>query len=221
MVAFVASEIGYYWGHRMTHVIPFLWRFHSIHHSAEHVDFLVNSRAHPIDMVFTRFCAVVPIYVLGLGAPTDAVGDGVVVLVTLVSIVWGFFIHANLRWRYGFLEWLVTTPGFHHWHHTKSGPINKNYSSTLPWLDWIFGTHHLPDEWPTDYGIKAKLPDTLAGQLTFPLTAEPEAFYPPQAPATPPETANGENSASPPAVVPAATAEPVLSGEPVGLQETH
>src|SRR5262245_35058987 len=46
IAALVASEFGYYWGHRMTHEVPFLWRFHSIHHSAEHVDFLVNSRAH-------------------------------------------------------------------------------------------------------------------------------------------------------------------------------
>ena len=60
VVALFASEIGYYWAHRMSHEIPFLWRFHSIHHSAEEVDFLVNTRAHPVDLVFGRFCALVP-----------------------------------------------------------------------------------------------------------------------------------------------------------------
>ena len=144
LAGLVAGEIGYYWGHRWSHEIPFLWRFHSIHHSAEDIDFLVNTRAHPIDMVFGRFCGLVPIYVLGLGGPTGVGGSLVPVLVTLIGTVWGFFIHANLRWRFGPLEWLISTPAFHHWHHTRTGPINRNYASTLPWLDWIFGTHHLP-----------------------------------------------------------------------------
>src|SRR5208283_3792115 len=65
----VAGEIGYYWGHRWSHEVPFLWGFHSIHHSAEEVDFLVSSRAHPIDMVFGRFCSLVPLYLLGLAEP--------------------------------------------------------------------------------------------------------------------------------------------------------
>ena len=171
----VAGEVGYYWAHRWSHQIPFLWRFHSIHHSAEEVNFLVSSRAHPIDMVFGRFCGTVPIYVLGLGGPEALAGSQVPVLVALIGIIWGFFIHANLRWRFGPLEWLVSTPAFHHWHHTRTGPINHNYSSTLPWLDRIFGTHYLPrHEFPESYGIKAKLPNSLLGQLAYPLLAEDE-----------------------------------------------
>jgi sterol desaturase/sphingolipid hydroxylase (fatty acid hydroxylase superfamily) len=170
----VAGEIGYYWGHRLTHEIPFLWRFHSIHHSAEHVDFLVNSRAHPVDMVFSRFCGIVPIYVLGLGGPVGPENSVIPVLVTLFGTVWGFFIHANLRWRFGPLEWLISTPAFHHWHHTLSGPINRNYSSTLPWVDWLFGTFYLPrKELPSAYGIEAELPETLAEQLIYPLRKQP------------------------------------------------
>jgi sterol desaturase/sphingolipid hydroxylase (fatty acid hydroxylase superfamily) len=174
LAGLVAGEVGYYWGHRWSHEIPFLWRFHSVHHSAEEVDFLVNTRAHPVDMVFGRFCSLVPIYVLGLSGPTASAGSLVAVLVTLIGTVWGFFIHANLRWRFGPLEWVVSTPAFHHWHHTKTGPLNRNYASTLPWLDRIFGTHYLPrEDWPESYGIKAKLPDTLTGQLAYPLRAKP------------------------------------------------
>jgi len=47
LLGLVAGEIGYYWGHRLSHEVPFLWDFHSIHHSAEQIDFLVNIRAHP------------------------------------------------------------------------------------------------------------------------------------------------------------------------------
>ena len=169
LAGLVAGEVGYYWGHRWSHEIPWLWRFHSIHHAAEEVDFLVNTRAHPVDMIFGRFCSLVPIYVLGLSGPIGPGGSTVAIVVSLVGTLWGFFIHANIRWRFGPLEWLVSTPAFHHWHHTKTGPLNRNYASTLPWLDWIFGTHHLPrNQWPEAYGIRTKLPTTLTEQLTYP-----------------------------------------------------
>jgi sterol desaturase/sphingolipid hydroxylase (fatty acid hydroxylase superfamily) len=132
-------------------------------------------------MVFSRFCALVPIYVLGLGSPASAEGSQVPVLATLIATMWGFFIHANLRWRFGPLEWLISTPAFHHWHHTKTGPINRNYASTLPWLDRFFGTHYLPrNAWPEAYGIEAKIPGSLPEQLAYPLLPEPAAVGQPE-----------------------------------------
>jgi sterol desaturase/sphingolipid hydroxylase (fatty acid hydroxylase superfamily) len=41
----LVGEIAYYWAHRASHAIPFLWRFHAVHHSAEQLDFLVNIRS--------------------------------------------------------------------------------------------------------------------------------------------------------------------------------
>jgi sterol desaturase/sphingolipid hydroxylase (fatty acid hydroxylase superfamily) len=180
--AFVVADLGFYWGHRWAHQIPFLWRFHSLHHSPEHVYFLISARAHPIDNAFIRLCGLIPIYILGLGAPQSVQGTLVATLLMLAVTIWGFFIHANLRWRLGPLEWLLATPGFHHWHHTKSGLRDRNYASMLPLMDWIFGTFHLPSkEWPTAYGIEAKLPNTVAGQLLYPMR-------PPVANASLPET---------------------------------
>jgi len=178
VAALIVSEVGYYWAHRLSHQIPFLWRFHSIHHSAEEIDFLVNTRAHPVDLVFSRFAALVPMYILGLGGPKIPGGNLIPVLATLITTTWGFFIHANIRFRFGPLEWLVSTPAFHHWHHTLSGPINRNYASTLPWLDRVFGTHYLPKEWPTAYGTEDKLPDSLADQLFYPLQKPVQAAKP-------------------------------------------
>jgi sterol desaturase/sphingolipid hydroxylase (fatty acid hydroxylase superfamily) len=167
----VVGEIGYYWGHRWSHEIPLLWRFHAVHHSAEHIDYLVNTRAHPVDMVFTRLCEMIPMYVLGLTSPLTRSGNLIPVLVILLGTFWGFFIHANVKWRFGFLEWLVATPGFHHWHHTNDGPayINKNYASMLPGIDVLFGTMYLPkDKTPGCYGIDAPTPPRLVEQLIEP-----------------------------------------------------
>ena len=69
IAAMVVGEIGFYWGHRWSHEIPLIWRFHAVHHSAEHVNFLVNTRAHPVDMVFTRLCGLTLLYATGLASP--------------------------------------------------------------------------------------------------------------------------------------------------------
>lgn len=183
----VIGEIGFYWGHRWTHEVPLLWRFHAIHHSAEHLDFLVNTRAHPIDMVFTRLCGLIPLYILGLASPVRGSQSLIPILVVLVGTIWGFFIHANIRFRFGPLEWLVATPAFHHWHHTNDGPevINKNYAALLPFVDKLFGTLYLPlNQQPRSYGIDQPTSPQLFGQLVEPflLWRKPTPLPPPQSP---------------------------------------
>ncbi len=169
--ALVLNEIGGYWGHRWSHEIPFLWRFHAIHHSAEEIDWLVTAKAHPLDMFFTRLSAMVPLYVVGLAQPLGTRADSVPFVVTIGTMYWAYFIHANINWRFGWLEWLISTPPFHHWHHTNDGPlvINKNYAATFPWVDKCFGTLYLPREWPSKYGTDTRIAPGLAGQLLDPL----------------------------------------------------
>lgn len=167
----VVMEVGLYWGHRWSHEIPLLWRFHAIHHSPTHLDWLVNSRAHPVDFVFTRFCGLVPLYVLGLANPVGGTAVATPLVVLLPGVAWGFFIHANLRWRFGILEWLVATPAFHQWHHANDGPesIDRNYAPLLPWIDVLFGTLHLPrDRHPSRYGTDTPVAASLPGQLIRP-----------------------------------------------------
>lgn len=169
LAAFVVADFGFYWGHRWAHQIPFLWRFHSLHHHPDEIYFLISARAHPVDNAFIRVCGLVPIYLLGLGAPETVKGSLVATIIMLVMTIWGFFIHGNLRWRFGPFEWLLATPGFHHWHHTQSGLRDRNFASMLPVWDWIFGTHNLPATFPSAYGIEEKLPASVIGQLLHPL----------------------------------------------------
>lgn len=169
--AIIVGELGSYWGHRWMHENPVLWRFHAIHHSAEEMDWLVNTRAHPLDLVFTRTCGLVPLYALGLAQPTGDTLDWVPLLYSLFGTVWSFVIHANVRWRLGWVECLVTTPAFHHWHHTIDGPEyeKKNYSAIFPWVDKLFGTFYLPrKQWPVKYGIDTPMARGLLGQVLQP-----------------------------------------------------
>lgn len=168
--ALVVGDIGAYWGHRIIHERPLLWRFHAVHHSAERIDWLVNTRAHPLDMALMRFSGMVPIYVIGLVPQGSGAAEPVVLIYMITGTVWSYFVHANVRWRFGFLEQLVATPFFHHWHHTNDSPElhDRNYAAIFPWIDRLFGTLYLPRDWPQRYGCDTPVAPTLLGQLTQP-----------------------------------------------------
>jgi len=88
----------------------------------------------------------------------------------LAGTFWGFFIHANVRWRFGPLEWLIATPAFHHWHHTRGEHADRNYAAMLPWLDRLFGTYYMPRKaWPANYGTDTPVSSNMAVQLLDPI----------------------------------------------------
>jgi sterol desaturase/sphingolipid hydroxylase (fatty acid hydroxylase superfamily) len=167
-LAFLIAETGFYWGHRLSHQLPWLWRFHAVHHAPEHLYFLINTHAHPVDMIVTRLFGMTPLYVLGL-AGAGMAGSAVPAAVIVVGTAWGFFIHSNLRVRLGLIEWLIATPAFHHWHHTSHAPLDRNFASMLPLLDRLFGTWHLPAGWPRAYGLADAAADSAADSAATPV----------------------------------------------------
>ena len=153
------------WIHRAFHRVPLLWRFHEIHHSAETMDWIAGARLHLVDVAVTRGLTYVPIYVLGFDQAA------LVAYVVFVSVQ-ATFIHANVRFEFGRLAWVVATPRFHHWHHgIEPEAIDKNFAIHLPVLDWLFGTFHLPaGRWPAGYGVHSErpVPEGFARQFTHP-----------------------------------------------------
>jgi sterol desaturase/sphingolipid hydroxylase (fatty acid hydroxylase superfamily) len=163
-LAVVLVAVGNYWGHRLTHQVPFLWRFHSVHHSIEQMDWVASGRLHPLDQAFTQAFTVFPLFLLGYGA---GVFGGVAVFVTLLAL----FQHANVRMRFPGLRWVINTPEWHHWHHAIDDEArDKNFG--LPVVDKLFGTAYLPKgRRPTGFGTRSPVPaDGYLRHLAYPFT---------------------------------------------------
>ncbi len=163
-LAVVLVFVGNYWGHRLTHQVPFLWRFHSVHHSIEQMDWLASGRLHPLDSAFTQGFTVLPLVLLGYDGGVFA---GVAVAVALLAL----FQHANVRVRFPGLRWVVNTPEWHHWHHAIDDDArDKNFG--LPIVDVLFGTAYMPrDRRPTGFGIHDPVPATgYLAHLAYPFT---------------------------------------------------
>ena len=161
--ALVLSEFLVYWGHRFSHEVPLLWRFHSVHHSSENLDWLAGERRHPIDQFYMSLFVGIPMVLSGFSLVD-------LLIVGVLQNLWDMTIHANLRWRLKFLDGIWVTSEFHHWHHSVDRDArDKNYSGALPIFDWLFRTYHLPsDKKPGPYGIDSHMPETYVGQLIQP-----------------------------------------------------
>jgi sterol desaturase/sphingolipid hydroxylase (fatty acid hydroxylase superfamily) len=160
--AVLIANVGGYFGHRLSHEIPFLWRFHAVHHSSAQMDWLAAARVHPLDQIVTKSLTLVPLYLMGFSKATFGAYVG---LATLHAV----FIHANVKFKFGKLRWWLGTPEFHHWHHSNEPQaFNRNFAGELPLLDWIFGTIYLPDRLPTAYGTNEPVPTGYVGQMLFP-----------------------------------------------------
>jgi sterol desaturase/sphingolipid hydroxylase (fatty acid hydroxylase superfamily) len=160
--ALLITEISAYWGHRATHTVPVLWRFHKVHHSITEMDWLAAARLHPIDQAFTRSCAVIPLFVLGFSKATFG---AFVVFTAFLAL----FIHANVRLTFGPLRWLIATPEYHHWHHSNDPSAYNSNFGEFPLVDAVFGTLHLPrHRRPERYGIDERAPEGYLAQLAWP-----------------------------------------------------
>ncbi len=169
--AVLLTDMLIYWTHRLGHEIGFFWRFHSIHHSSERMDWIAGVRLHPFDGVII----FVPAILLTVaGFQLEVVGT-----VTAIQAVLGLAAHANVRWKLRPFHRIVMTPEFHHWHHANyPESIHTNYSVFLPIWDIIWGTYYMPkDRRPEIYGNDDPIPPSMPGQMLYPFHADTRKRY--------------------------------------------
>lgn len=155
------SDLLIYWGHRLQHRVDFLWRFHKVHHSAEHLDWLAAYREHPIDSIYTIGLINLPAVIMGF--PLEPI-MGVIAF----RGIWAIYIHSNVRLPIGPLKLIIGAPELHHWHHDLDRRAG-NYANLSPLMDVLFGTYTCPDQEPEKFGIQEQSPKSYIGHLLEPL----------------------------------------------------
>ena len=162
ITGFLLFDFLVYLSHRASHELPFLWRFHSVHHSTRTLDWVSGFRTHPLDGVFAA-----PAFAVLLGAGFSLRIAGAL---AVVQVILGISAHLNVRWELRPLQRFVFTPEFHHWHHSNEREAwNKNYGVFLPIWDILFSTCYLPgDRRPESYGIDQPMPSGVLAQLMQP-----------------------------------------------------
>jgi sterol desaturase/sphingolipid hydroxylase (fatty acid hydroxylase superfamily) len=169
IAAIIVADIGFYAAHRLLHAVPILWRFHSIHHSIEELDWLAAHRVHPLDQIFVSSCSLIPVFALGFSPQAVAI-------LAFSYMLQSHLIHANTRISFGPLRYVLASPLYHHWHHANDGTTRaSNFSGQLVYMDWIFGTLRLPEAMPDRLGIDDPVPTDYLRQLAYPLAPDPKS----------------------------------------------
>jgi sterol desaturase/sphingolipid hydroxylase (fatty acid hydroxylase superfamily) len=171
LLAVLVADLAEYTIHRAFHKVPWLWRFHAIHHSSMALDWIAGSRSHLVDDVAVRAFMLIPMMLV---FPHDMI------------VAYLFFVNFHATWAHcnfgptiKWLEPFLIQPRFHHWHHTsQQEAIDKNFAIHFPWIDKIFGTYHFPKDgsWPQTYGLDNEpIPRDFGRQFLYPFTRKKAA----------------------------------------------
>ena len=171
LLAVLVADLCEYFLHRMFHTVPFLWRFHAIHHSSKALDWIAGSRAHLVEDVVVRGGMLIPMMLV---FPQD-----IIVAYLLWVTIHATWAHCNFRPTIKWLEPFLVQPRFHHWHHTaQREAIDKNFAIHFPWIDRLFGTYYFPEDgsWPEAYGLdNEKMPEGFWRQFFYPFSGRKAA----------------------------------------------
>ena len=166
LLCVLVADLAQYAVHRAYHRVPWLWRFHAVHHSIETLDWLAGSRLHVFEQVATRVAVLGALYIAGFG---KTVLDAYIVVVGFHAVL----NHSNLHLPWGPLRWVIVTPDFHHWHHASDRQaLDRNYAAHFSFLDHLFGTA-VPAQsgFPERYGVVGGgVPPGFLRQFVYPFT---------------------------------------------------
>lgn len=150
---FFGTEFFYYWQHRASHRIRWMWATHAVHHSATRLNFTAAIRLGWTGNISGNFLFFLPLVLIGFH-PFAVVG------MLGINLLYQFFIHTELVRSLGPLEWVLNTPAHHRVHHASNQScLDRNYGGILIVFDRLFGTFaQAPRGEPLAYGLVGGVP---------------------------------------------------------------
>lgn len=118
----------------------------------------------PINEAITHALQLIQMFLLGFDPRIVA---GAVPLLTFYAI----FLHANVRWDFGPLRYVIASPRFHRWHHTaEEEGLDRNFAGLFPFIDLLFGNFYMPaGRQPRMFGVRQEtIPAGFVAQLAYP-----------------------------------------------------
>lgn len=175
----VADDLTQYWYHRLHHQLPWLWRFHRTHHSANYMGMAMASRQNIIYTIFfsqTYLTAALTYVGLGYAALFVKVIKSLITTGAHSSIPWDKPFY-QIKWLNPIgwvLERLISTPATHHAHHADTtddgvGYYKGNFGNMFFLWDIIFGTGIITRKYPASYGIKHYQEEEWYAQFLWPI----------------------------------------------------
>ena len=140
MLDIIILDLWIYAWHRANHIIPFLWRFHQVHHLDELLDTTSAFRFHVGEVLLSAIVRTVPIILLGIPLST-------VILFEALLLTCAIFHHSDAKMPVFVETWLakiIVTPGIH-WihHHARRDDTDSNYGLLFSFWDRLFGSKSL------------------------------------------------------------------------------
>jgi sterol desaturase/sphingolipid hydroxylase (fatty acid hydroxylase superfamily) len=140
LLMLLCADFLRYWLHRLAHHWPPLWRLHAVHHSPRRLYWFNVGCFHPLEKFLQFLLDTLPF--IWLGVP-----EAVLAMYFVFYAVNGFFQHCNIHLRLGCLNYLVSGPELHRWHHAVNrDESNHNFGNNLIVWDLLFGTRYLPQD---------------------------------------------------------------------------
>tara|TARA_B100001287_G_C22667702_1_gene523674 strand:- start:80 stop:916 length:837 start_codon:yes stop_codon:yes gene_type:complete len=160
----ILDLVGAYLVHFVEHKVPWMWKFHVIHHSDKNVDVTTGLRHHPGETVFRILFTILGVYVSGASI-------GIVMLYQSLSVLFAHLTHANISLPQNLdriISYLFVTPNMHKVHHHYKQPLtDSNYGNIFSIWDRVFGTYtYVSDSKSITYGIDTHINDRKIDSFT-------------------------------------------------------
>lgn len=161
VLAFVLVEFVYYWFHRFSHTVRWLWATHAVHHSAHELVLPSALRLGWTGFLSGGWLMFTPLILAGFH-PVTVAG------LLAANLAYQFILHTELIGRLGPLEWVLNTPSHHRVHHASNAAyLDKNFGGILIAFDRLFGTFAAEEEgvairYGLVHDLKSKNPVVIA-----------------------------------------------------------
>jgi sterol desaturase/sphingolipid hydroxylase (fatty acid hydroxylase superfamily) len=145
LLLILCEDFCYYWFHRASHEVRFLWSAHVNHHSSRHYN-LATALRQSWTTPLTGPVFWLPLALLGFH-------PAMILTAQAISLIYQFWIHTELIGRLGPCEWVLNTPSHHRVHHGSNvAYLDRNYAGIFIVWDRLFGSFE-PESAPVDYGL--------------------------------------------------------------------